>query len=190
MTPKYIVERHTHGWLICPAPLSPGIPMGALNECQPMFPEKAGVWMGIAHHFRASGKPVTMAIATDADAEKWKAEIGEELKKHAFCPETRWWCGLDVGMSAAAIFAVFCIGDRRAFAKEMSHAATPSDADDFGRCHRLLQLFPAWRSRLGEVAAAYPESKWPGIIARWEELEKAETAEQTRILWEILDGKS
>jgi hypothetical protein len=46
----------------------------------------------------------------------------------------------------------------------------PLDPDDFGRCYRLLSAPWAaeWRARVGEMAK-YPG--WPGLVARWDELE-------------------
>jgi hypothetical protein len=45
----------------------------------------------------------------------------------------------------------------------------PSDNDDFGRCYRLLRLFPQWRSRLPEVAQRFPA--WGPMVGAWGELE-------------------
>jgi hypothetical protein len=46
----------------------------------------------------------------------------------------------------------------------------PSDSSDFGRCYRLLELFPEWRpmikkmSRKGRV--------WKNLVDNWDELER------------------
>lgn len=50
------------------------------------------------------------------------------------------------------------------------HGYTPCDSADFGRCVKLLEIFPEWHDRLPEVAAAYPKSCWEPIVARWNEL--------------------
>jgi len=50
-----------------------------------------------------------------------------------------------------------------------SGAGYPLDPDDFGRCHRLLELFPAWRERLDEVATRYPG--WAPLVREWDALE-------------------
>lgn len=50
------------------------------------------------------------------------------------------------------------------------HGSTPSDSADFGRCVKLLEIFPEWYDRLPEVAAAYPKSGWGPIVAQWDEL--------------------
>lgn len=44
----------------------------------------------------------------------------------------------------------------------------PHDNDDFGRCYRLLRVFPQWRSRLPEVARCFP--MWGPMVAAWDEL--------------------
>jgi hypothetical protein len=44
----------------------------------------------------------------------------------------------------------------------------PHDPDDFGRCHRLLQVMPEWRARLGDVAVRYAE--WRPFVDAWPEL--------------------
>lgn len=44
----------------------------------------------------------------------------------------------------------------------------PHDPSDFGRCYKLLALFPEWRERLGEVAAKFP--MWGPMVEAWDEL--------------------
>ncbi len=44
----------------------------------------------------------------------------------------------------------------------------PHDGDDFGRCERLLILYPAWRGRLGEMASV--NEAWSALVARWDEI--------------------
>ena len=48
-------------------------------------------------------------------------------------------------------------------------ADPPSDPSDFGRCYRLLKLFPDWRPRLDEIAAKHPA--WGPMVARWSDME-------------------
>ncbi len=79
-------------------------------------------------------------------------------------PELRWLTGGDTGTSSKTIWSVMTgrtIGGRH-------RPSVPWDPDDFGRCHRLLELFPAWRSRMHEVAARYPE--WAGLVTEWGDL--------------------
>jgi len=101
-------------------------------------------------------------------------------KAHAKCKETpespsirleatpeEWERGLFVGSSSGTIFTV-CMGRRpMGFAADRLGAA-PLDPADFNRCHRLLRVQPEWRSRLGEVALAYPT--WKGLVEHWDEL--------------------
>ncbi len=50
----------------------------------------------------------------------------------------------------------------------LRYADVPHDPDDFGRCYRLLLLFPEYRERLPEVARRHP--KWGPMIDAWDEL--------------------
>jgi hypothetical protein len=179
---QYVVERWPHGWLVCSAPGQTGVPVTAVSECQPVFPRRAIMCPGIAHHYNACGHAshVIMAVADVKGYAAWDKEICASLSHLE--PEARWWKGTDVGRSAAAIFAVFSAGFWAQRADDFAKGATPQDAADFGRCLRLLNLFPTWRARLHEVAEVYPETKWPAIVARWEEIEAASPEQQTEIL--------
>lgn len=77
-----------------------------------------------------------------------------------------WIAGSDVGVSSKAIWSRMMTGavnDANSW-----HGNYPHDPSDFGRCHRLLQLVPAWRLRIGEMAACSVE--WASLAAHWEEL--------------------
>lgn len=186
MKPQYSIERHRHGWLVCAAPGQAGVPLDALREITRMIPnaKTAVIAIGVGHHLRFSRyRPeVVMAIATKAGATAWEQEITELLKGRL--PEEQWWLGVDVGKSSAAIFAALCPLRWHREADEYAQGATPGDAADFGRCTRLLELFPGWRDRLGEVYSLYPGTAWTRIIPRWGELEAATTERQNEILQE------
>ena len=51
----------------------------------------------------------------------------------------------------------------------------PSDIDEFGKCVKLLDLFPAWRERLPEMVTVSPE--WAVLVANWPKLEAEYRAE-------------
>lgn len=74
-----------------------------------------------------------------------------------------WLMSGDTGTSSKTICSVMTGSDTPKFGPDVPH-----DADDFGRCYRLLQLFPDWRRRLPEVAAVHP--KWGPMVAAWDEL--------------------
>jgi hypothetical protein len=182
MTPLYIIERHEHGWLICSAN-GQGLPMDALQECLKLFPKGAVLAPGIAHHYtQTTGRHVVFAIATNQKAKCWEKEI--EASITSLPPQERWWKGTDVGMSSASIFSTFADEPWRLDAHIMGCGAIPRDAEDFGRCKRLLGLFPEWRDRLGEVAVKY-QGQWRAIIARWTEIENASPEKQNEILRSI-----
>jgi hypothetical protein len=46
--------------------------------------------------------------------------------------------------------------------------AYPHDGDDFGRCERLLVLYPDWRRRLNEMRAINPI--WDVLVEYWDEI--------------------
>lgn len=49
--------------------------------------------------------------------------------------------------------------------------AYPHDGPDFGRCERLLILYPEWRARLDEMKAVNP--MWEALVPRWSEIAEA-----------------
>lgn len=178
MQPKYSIERYPLGWVLCGPQ---GIPASALEECGGLFPKDAVIDAGIIHHLRAAGnRGAVMCIVTKENSRKWREQITESLK--TLSPQARWWKGFDVGTSSAAIFAVLCDDQWRHAANEMGEKSTPHDADDFGRCKRLMDAIPEWRPLLPKVGEKYPETKWPSIIARWDEIAAADPKTQTQIL--------
>lgn len=87
-------------------------------------------------------------------------------------PETNtpeeWFASRDTGTSSCTIYAVM-------MNTPMRNYDVPHDPSDFGRCYRLLALFPAWKVRMDEVAQRFP--KWKPFVREWRELtEMYETA--------------
>ncbi|HMI93818.1 MAG TPA: hypothetical protein VK509_20735 [Polyangiales bacterium] len=80
-------------------------------------------------------------------------------------PEDIWLAGGDTGRSSKTIWKVMTGG---AVGSPDWRPGIPLDPADFGRCHRLLEQFPAWRARLPEVAAKHPE--WTRLVEAWDEL--------------------
>lgn len=94
-------------------------------------------------------------------------------KDHARCktktwtepvPRTpqEWAAGRDTGVSSMTIYSVM-------MGVPVDRMDVPHDPDDFGRCYRLLQLFPAWRKRLDQVTEYYPI--WSRMVEEWSALE-------------------
>lgn len=73
------------------------------------------------------------------------------------------WLAFDSGISSEVILEVMT-GRLRSGGWRPS---TPRDPADFGRCYRLLQIFPEWVERLPEVAQAHPH--WGPLVERWDE---------------------
>lgn len=78
-----------------------------------------------------------------------------------------WILGPDTGISSVTIWHVMTgqlwPGCYQSFGPDV-----PPDPSDFGRCHRLLQVFPAWRARLSEVARRYPV--WGPMVREWDRM--------------------
>jgi hypothetical protein len=87
-----------------------------------------------------------------------------------------WMMGDDAGLSSQAI-ALHMIGVEPAATRW--GAATPSDPPDLGRCLRLLEQFPEWKPRLGEMSKY---RQWALILPRWDEA-AAMMAEEVGIDW-------
>jgi hypothetical protein len=75
--------------------------------------------------------------------------------------QLNWILGSDTGISSKTIFSVMT-------GSALERADVPYDGDDFGRCYRLLVLFPEWRSRLQEVSDQYKE--WGPLVREWDKL--------------------
>lgn len=73
-----------------------------------------------------------------------------------------WMQGPDTGISSKCIWHVMN------GTSEIRDTHTPRDPSDFGRCYRMLKLFPQWRSRLDEVAERFP--RWTALVREWDEL--------------------
>jgi hypothetical protein len=79
-----------------------------------------------------------------------------------------WWNGPDTGLSSKTIWSHMVYGHVMAVGwGGVPHV--PHDADDFGRCSRLLKQFPQWRTRLGEMKKY---EAWAALVDAWDELEQ------------------
>jgi len=76
-----------------------------------------------------------------------------------------WILGNDTGTSSKVIWRVMT--GTPEFNKFFGHNP-PIDPADFGRCHRLLELFPEWKERLPEVVGWYPV--WGPMVREWDRM--------------------
>lgn len=72
-----------------------------------------------------------------------------------------WIVGRDTGVSSEAIWT-HMMGRKPS---EKWPGNWPHDPDDLGRCVRLLELIPEWRSRIGEMAS-YGRG-WAALVPHW-----------------------
>lgn len=73
-----------------------------------------------------------------------------------------WLESNDRGVSSQAIYEVMTGRKLNRFS-----GSPPLDIYDFGRCVRLLDRFPEWRKRMGEMLSVWPAS----LVFGWEMLE-------------------
>ena len=83
--------------------------------------------------------------------------------------QLQWLLGNDTGISSRTIFGVLTLGDQWHGRHAYLGAGLPRDPTDLGRCIRLLEAIPEWRSRLPEMAAAFAE--WGPLVRDWDALE-------------------
>lgn len=105
-------------------------------------------------------------------SKRWSKELRKEhdnRMRNVPQPE-RWLRGYDTGTSSLTIY------EAMTGTKSGGGGSAPLDADDFGRCYRLLKIMPEWRTRLKEVSDKHPA--WRPIVARWDELEQAYEGKQ------------
>jgi hypothetical protein len=92
-----------------------------------------------------------------------------------------WLRGGDTGMSSETILEVMT-------GIPVKRHSIPWDPADFGRCHRLLQAFPEWEARLGEVATRFPE--WKPLVDNWPKLKEIyirdEPTERSAELYDLM----
>lgn len=100
------------------------------------------------------------AVSQREDLDRWSQPIPTD-------PYLAWLRSGDCGVSSKTIWSVLSGLPLGLYHREGTRGV-PQDPSDFGRCYRLLERFPGWRERLGEVVARYPE--WEGLVARWDEL--------------------
>ena len=87
---------------------------------------------------------------------------GKYIEKPVVTPE-EWAASRDTGTSSLTIYSAIT-------GKPSHHRGygVPHDPDDFGRCYRLLKLFPAWREKLSETVKLCRE--WEPFVQAWDEL--------------------
>ncbi len=83
-----------------------------------------------------------------------------------------WLAGTDSGLSSKAI----C----RHMLGIKSRGDCPHDPSDLGRCLRMLELFPEWKPRIGEMATYSPQ--WAALAANWDSLAEM-MADEVGINW-------
>lgn len=169
--PKYIIERHQHGWIIRAAPGESGVPFESLEKIAELAPKDAVLDIGLAGTFK-----VAAVVGLAADLKQWREEHEKSIAH--FPAAKRWLAGCDVGISSLMIF-VALIDNPYLESEALNYypseltPSTPRDAADFGRCYRLLGMMPGWEAQLGKVAKRFPLTKWKEVADCWPTLKAA-----------------
>lgn len=80
-----------------------------------------------------------------------------------------WLASDDTGLSSETMCWYFLRGKAPERLHGFPGPCHPLDPSDFGRCLRLLQAIPEWRSRLPELAQLSPQ--WAALVANWDRIE-------------------
>lgn len=123
------------------------------------------VVMGVANTFNAF-----MAICERGRAKEWTDYAAQYAKDASNGdPEKEWLIGPYTGMSSETIFSVLAAQGLLLLSDPARvrrfNIRTPSDPEDFSRCHDLLQKMPGWAERIGEVGEAY--EVWKPFSDNW-----------------------
>lgn len=94
-----------------------------------------------------------------------------------------WLCSNDTGTSSKAIALVMSGMSPKIILKE-NWSPYPHDSDDFGRCYRLLEIFPEWRKRIKEMGCL--GKIWKMIASAWDELEPLYKQNKHKMLYQRL----
>ena len=134
----------------------------------------------------ATALNATFAVCRRADAERWRAEVDARASESVQGdPELAWILGTDTGSSSRTIWVALSRHGQMVTQEGDFHSALPRDADDFGRCHRLLERIPAWRTRLPEVAARF--TAWGPLVEIWDEMTALYVAGDHQAVYERLN---
>lgn len=187
---EYTVAQFPHGIAVfgpLPVPHLVGLLRGAEEQGYEFI---AGDIVGHLRHTAVhvdigAPHPCSVVIVSEESGAAWRQEIDAYTETLDW--PGNWLQGRHPGISSLTIF--YTLSDEWE-APWGFRPAPPNDADDFGRCVRLLNMAPdEWRTRLHEVIEVH--SEWGHLVLEWpylEELYKAgEYNQLTRCIREMGD---
>ena len=130
----------------------------------PKLPQPMGALLALSNWF--AGEHAECKISGRGLACTYCDQFGHDPKA---CPKLQpktpreWIDGPDTGISSKAICRTYLGGHPAA-----NEARPPQDPDDFGRCYRLLKLFPDMQGVLATLAERHPA--WSPLVREWEAL--------------------
>lgn len=130
----------------------------------------------------------TFVFTNEVGTNAMRAEVDRQTE--GLPPLERWCRGWDRGISSMTIVCLLRTYADGARQMRM-HGGTgiPHDADDFGRCVRLLDAVPDIKPELPQLAERMPE--WAPIVADWDRLEgwyRDGSKKALKLLYEFLSN--
>lgn len=87
-----------------------------------------------------------------------------------------WITGYDTGKSSKNIWSVM-------MGQVPEEHNIPYDADDFGRCYRLLERIPEWKPRMKEMEVI---PLWCPFVREWDKLTEMYESEQRKEMYDVM----
>ncbi len=130
-------------------------------------------WSKVGYKWIAPGisQALGASFAITNDVERWSKAIEAEVaEKYPNNPAAQWFHGPYTGASSMALFSVLCDDLTLApLAAAKGNNGLPSDADDFTRLYRVVNLKPEWLLRFKtEIPVKLP--RWEPMVREWEVL--------------------
>lgn len=149
----YQVKHHKYGIILS----GDGVPVDELSQLCKSWKKRGYTILdtGLADKLGA-----LFVVTNEQESAEWRAEVGWGIANSV----GEWFgCG-DTGLSSVCMVRHF-------LGREQDEIHHPHDADDFGRCLRFLERFPAYREKIPTLTTL--SVVWAGIVERWSELETA-----------------
>ncbi len=177
---SYKVEQHPHGVLIFG-----GMPASDFTALVAAWKEHG---LTIVDDGISSALGASWCVTSPEGSKLWRAEVDAKATASSDGNrEVEWLLGTDTGLSSVTLLWAFgksrLAVDGARNRLRGSHGNPPGDTDDFGRCYRLLSIFPEWRAGLLDIT--FPcrlSADWRPLRSAWPELEylyrKTETGDE------------
>jgi hypothetical protein len=176
---KTVIEIHPHGILFLPpVPLEV---MGRTDKIASAILDKNARLLVM--HTQIGRRLNGIAICTAKGGDRWTAELNElpipRVTGLSWLDE--WLDRGEVGVSSQTIAAHYWAG-----VPKPRRMAAPLDADDFRRCHLLVELAEANGRSLRSAIVSDPPPGFERVAPRWERLTELHLCGDYQAIYQIL----